>query len=118
VSAADQVASLTEAGESVRIGAVAFVTTHWSIVLAAQGDSAAADEALEKICRTYWWPLYGFVRREGYFPPIQVCEVSTRTRFLRGHRKVEQLEKQVQALTTHLQKMSNQVKLSKPAPAN
>lgn len=46
--------------------AVAFVTTHWSVVLTAQGSSPAADEALEKLCRTYWWPLYGFVRRQGY----------------------------------------------------
>src|SRR5438270_9058099 len=45
---------------------VTFVTTHWSVVLTAQGHSAAADEALEKLCRTYWWPLYGFVRRNGY----------------------------------------------------
>jgi RNA polymerase sigma factor (sigma-70 family) len=37
-------------------------------VLQAQGDSPAAHEALEKLCRTYWWPLYGFVRREGYSP--------------------------------------------------
>ncbi|MGE5209424.1 MAG: RNA polymerase sigma factor, partial [Alphaproteobacteria bacterium] len=44
----------------------AFVTTHWSVVLAAQGRSPAAEEALEKLCRTYWWPLYGFVRRNGY----------------------------------------------------
>lgn len=49
-------------------GAVAFVTTHWTVVLAAQGESAAAGEALEKLCRTYWWPLYGFVRRQGYKP--------------------------------------------------
>lgn len=48
--------------------AVAFVTTHWSVVLAAQGESTAADEALEKLCRAYWWPLYGFVRRQGYEP--------------------------------------------------
>jgi len=46
----------------------AFVTTHWSVVLAAQGQSPAADEALEKLCRTYWWPLYGFVRRHGHNP--------------------------------------------------
>ena len=46
----------------------AFATTHWSIVLTAQGRSPAADEALEKLCRTYWWPLYGFVRRNGYTP--------------------------------------------------
>lgn len=48
------------------VGGVAFVTTHWSVVLAAQGHTPAADEALEKLCRTYWWPLYGFVRRQGY----------------------------------------------------
>ena len=49
-------------------GGGAFLTTHWSVVLAAQGQSPAADEALEKLCRTYWWPLYGFVRRSGYTP--------------------------------------------------
>ena len=48
--------------------AVAFATTHWSVVLQAQRRSPAADEALEKLCRTYWWPLYGFVRRRGYGP--------------------------------------------------
>src|ERR1700720_3565166 len=53
---------------SVDTGAAAFVTTHWSVVLTAQGESATADEALEKLCRTYWWPLYGFIRRNGYRP--------------------------------------------------
>jgi RNA polymerase sigma factor (sigma-70 family) len=48
--------------------AAAFVTTHWSIVLTAQEQSPAADAALEKLCRIYWWPLYGFVRRQGYSP--------------------------------------------------
>jgi RNA polymerase sigma-70 factor (ECF subfamily) len=48
--------------------AVAFATTHWSVVLTAQSRSPAADEALEKLCSTYWWPLYGFVRRDGYGP--------------------------------------------------
>jgi RNA polymerase sigma-70 factor (ECF subfamily) len=46
-------------------GIAAFVTTHWSVVLAAQGPSPAAEEALEKLCRTYWRPIYSFVRREG-----------------------------------------------------
>src|SRR5215467_12228495 len=49
-------------------GAMAFTTTHWSVVLEAQGKSPAAEAALEKLCRTYWWPLYGFVRRQGYNP--------------------------------------------------
>jgi RNA polymerase sigma-70 factor (ECF subfamily) len=53
---------------SVQSEASAFATTHWSLVLTAQGQSPAADEALEKLCRTYWWPLYGFVRRNGYAP--------------------------------------------------
>jgi DNA-directed RNA polymerase specialized sigma24 family protein len=64
----DQVTSLTAVGESTQNGAVAFTTTHWSVVLTAQGRSPAADQALEKLCRTYWWPLYGFVRRNGYKP--------------------------------------------------
>jgi RNA polymerase sigma-70 factor (ECF subfamily) len=46
-----------------------FATTHWSTVLAA-GDSAspASREALERLCRTYWFPLYAFARRQGYAP--------------------------------------------------
>jgi RNA polymerase sigma-70 factor (ECF subfamily) len=44
-----------------------FATTHWSVVLAAsQTGGAQAQEALERLCRTYWYPLYGFVRRKGY----------------------------------------------------
>jgi DNA-directed RNA polymerase specialized sigma24 family protein len=43
----------------------AFTTTHWSVVLAAQGPSPEAEEALEKLCRTYWRPIYGFLRRQG-----------------------------------------------------
>jgi RNA polymerase sigma factor (sigma-70 family) len=50
------------------VGAVAFVTTHWSVVLAAQSGSPAADEALETLCRNYWRPIYGFVRRQGCGP--------------------------------------------------
>src|SRR5213080_280690 len=52
----------------VDAGGVTFVTTHWSVVLTAQGHSAVADKALEKLCRTYWWPLYGFARRNGCNP--------------------------------------------------
>jgi RNA polymerase sigma factor (sigma-70 family) len=44
---------------------IAFTTTHWSVVLEAQGQSPAAQEALEKLCRTYWRPVYSFVRRQG-----------------------------------------------------
>src|SRR5258708_40357146 len=43
-----------------------FNTTHWSVVLAARGESADAQVALEKLCRVYWYPLYAFVRRQGH----------------------------------------------------
>ena len=49
-------------------GPAAFTTTHWSVVLEAQGESPAAQQALEDLCRTYWRPIYGFVRREGAKP--------------------------------------------------
>ncbi len=46
-----------------------FTTTHWSVVLAAgQISSPNAEEALEELCRTYWFPLYAYVRRKGYSP--------------------------------------------------
>ena len=46
-------------------GAVAFGTTHWSLVLEAQAESPAAQEALEKLCRIYWPPIFSFLRRQG-----------------------------------------------------
>src|SRR5215471_10172411 len=46
-------------------GAMAFTTTHWSVVLDAQGESPAAQRAIEILCLTYWRPLYGFARRQG-----------------------------------------------------
>ena len=68
--AQDEVTSLTANGRAASEGqgAAAFTTTHWSVVLEARGESPAAEAALEKLCRIYWWPLYGFVRREGYKP--------------------------------------------------
>ena len=51
--------------QSANGGAIAFTTTHWSVVLEAQGESPAAQRALEILCRTYWRPLYGFARRQG-----------------------------------------------------
>jgi RNA polymerase sigma-70 factor (ECF subfamily) len=61
----EQATSLSGNGEDARHGPVAFTTTHWSVVLEAQGESTVAQEALERLCRTYWRPIYGFVRRQG-----------------------------------------------------
>jgi RNA polymerase sigma factor (sigma-70 family) len=45
--------------------AVPFTATHWSMVLDAQSELRAARAALEKLCRTYWRPVYSFVQRQG-----------------------------------------------------
>ncbi len=63
--AVDNGALQSAIGQSTQDGGVAFVTTHWSVVLAAQGESTEADAALEKLCRSYWRPIYSFVRRQG-----------------------------------------------------
>jgi RNA polymerase sigma-70 factor (ECF subfamily) len=44
-----------------------FATTHWTVVLAAgQRHTSQSDGALEELCRTYWFPLYAYVRRSGH----------------------------------------------------
>lgn len=51
------------------LGQRQFVTTRWSLVAAAQDSEASqtcAREALEALCRAYWYPLYAFARRRGY----------------------------------------------------
>lgn len=59
--------SLPGAPEGAVPGAPWFATTHWSVVLAAgHGTSPAAAAALESLCRTYWYPLYAYVRRAGH----------------------------------------------------
>lgn len=46
-----------------------FNTTHWSVVLQAGGEfSPEAQGALESLCKAYWYPLYGHVRRLGWGP--------------------------------------------------
>jgi RNA polymerase sigma-70 factor (ECF subfamily) len=47
-----------------------FRTTHWSVVLAARDQhSPQAQQALAELCRTYWYPLYAYIRRRGNTPP-------------------------------------------------
>jgi RNA polymerase sigma-70 factor (ECF subfamily) len=46
-----------------------WVTTSWTQVLAARdAPSSESRQALESLCRTYWYPLYTFVRRQGEGP--------------------------------------------------
>jgi RNA polymerase sigma factor (sigma-70 family) len=71
VPADDKVTSLTDVDSSASgsLGSgIAFTTTNWSVVLEAQSQSPTAQAALEKLCRTYWRPVYSFIRREGTGP--------------------------------------------------
>jgi RNA polymerase sigma-70 factor (ECF subfamily) len=44
-----------------------FATTHWSVIVAARdGDAPQVREALAALCQTYWYPLYAYIRRQGY----------------------------------------------------
>ena len=53
-----------------------FRTTHWSVVLAASDvHSPQSEAALEKLCRTYWYPIYAHIRRQGREP----CEAQDLT---------------------------------------
>ena len=46
-----------------------FATTHWSVVLTAvQSHDTRSRDALSRLCQTYWYPLYAFVRRLGHSP--------------------------------------------------
>jgi RNA polymerase sigma factor (sigma-70 family) len=63
-----------------------FVTTHWSVVLSARDKtSPQSAEALERLCRTYWYPLYAHVRRLGINP--HEAEDLTQEFFARALRK-------------------------------
>lgn len=45
-----------------------FVTTHWSLILATRRDGQEAATALERLCQTYWTPLFVYARRDGLSP--------------------------------------------------
>jgi RNA polymerase sigma-70 factor (ECF subfamily) len=67
-SATSDASSSAASAESPR-QAAQFATTRWSVVLhagrGAAGEESARD-ALARLCRTYWFPLYAHVRRKGF----------------------------------------------------
>src|SRR5438034_1271696 len=59
--------STREPTSEIPLRNAAFAPTNWNVVLAAgKGDSQDAADALAKLCRTYWYPLYAYVRRKGH----------------------------------------------------
>jgi DNA-directed RNA polymerase specialized sigma24 family protein len=63
----DHATSLSAIGGSPYHGPVAFTTTHWSVVLQAQGPTPAAQAALGKLCSTYWRPEEAQDLTQGFF---------------------------------------------------
>jgi RNA polymerase sigma-70 factor (ECF subfamily) len=46
-----------------------FESTRWTLIARATNpDSPLAQQALEELCRAYWYPLYAFIRRRGHPP--------------------------------------------------
>jgi DNA-directed RNA polymerase specialized sigma24 family protein len=54
-----------------------FLTTRWTVVARARGDSPSAREALEQLCAACWFPLYAFARRSGR-PPADAQDLFSR----------------------------------------
>lgn len=46
-------------------GGASFATTQWSLVLASREPGSAGGEALDRLCRVYWPPLFAYARRDG-----------------------------------------------------
>ncbi len=44
------------------------VTTQWTMVLSAGTDGPDGRSAFEAFCRTYWYPVYAYIRRRGRSP--------------------------------------------------
>jgi RNA polymerase sigma factor (sigma-70 family) len=79
------------------------VTTHWSVVLTAgRTNTTSARDALAKLCQSYWYPLYAYVRRRGYSP--QDAEDLTQEFFARflEHNWVERADREKGRFRTFL----------------
>jgi RNA polymerase sigma-70 factor (ECF subfamily) len=74
--------SAVDAQASAAPPAGQFAATHWSLIVAASDRSAPqAREALSALCTIYWYPLYAFVRRQGY--PVDEAQDLTQAFFAR-----------------------------------
>ena len=59
--------SRTQMSSSTGLGnQAAFQNTLWSQVFAAGRDLPNSKQALEELCRLYWFPIYAFLRRWGH----------------------------------------------------
>ena len=55
-------------GPAQSVASSRFPTTSWTLVMTAARDSVHSHQALARLCETYWYPVYAFVRRGGHRP--------------------------------------------------
>jgi RNA polymerase sigma-70 factor (ECF subfamily) len=68
--------------DSESAGRARFATTSWSLVAAARDPLCPeAQESLAALCNAYWYPLYAYIRRQGY--PADAAEDLTQDFFAR-----------------------------------
>jgi RNA polymerase sigma-70 factor (ECF subfamily) len=69
-----------------------FPSTEWTLVLAAGSDTSRSAPALEKLCRSYWQPLYAFARRKGHSPATSEDAVQGFLHSIIARRSMENVE--------------------------
>lgn len=70
-----------------------FPSTEWTLVLAAGADTSLSGPALEKLCRSYWQPLYAFARRRGHPPAASEDAVQGFLLIVIERRSIENVER-------------------------
>lgn len=70
-----------------------FPSTEWTLVLAAGDDTSRSVPALEKLCRSYWQPLYAFARRKGHPPAVSEDAVQGFLHTVIARRSIENVER-------------------------
>ena len=82
--------------------AASLTTAHWSVVLKAQGPTLGAQAAMDKLCRTYWRPIYGFVRQHGVGPEDAKDFTQGFFALLLEHRDLDTVRKEKGRLRSYL----------------
>ena len=94
-------------GKGAQRRGVSFTTTHWSVLLEAQGSTREARAAMDKLCRTYWPPVYGFVRQRGIEPEQAKDFTQGFFALLLEHRNLDTVRKEKGRLRSYLLRLLN-----------
>ena len=94
-------------GKGAQKRAISFTATHWSVLLEAQSSTPKARAAMDKLCRTYWPPVYGFVRQRGIGPEQAKDFTQGFFALLLEHRNLDTVRKEKGRLRSYLLRSLN-----------